>query len=748
MLNKNNWITLNKNISCYTFKRKIILKDNIKDAFINIAVMGWYHLYIDGIIVDKTFISQGYTDYRYRVQFQHYDIGEYLVDKKSAILEIELADGWAASEAFADVFKWGVKGPLAFPKSLNYELNIEYVNGEKDTLISDKNGEFYTNNVTFACIYNGEVQKFDNKIEYLGNPEYINIDSKIIPHEGTDIICGETFNVKKMFKAPNGDLIIDFGQNFVGYVQIKIKGKKGDVISYEPGEVLDNDGNLYRDNYRAAKSFYSFALSGKEDILVPRFSFMGGRYIRLVDYPTYITEENFIAVLVHSKMEQTCFFKCDNAKINRLYLNTYYGQLSNYLDIPTDCPQRDERLGWTADTQIFAKTAAIHFNVKQFFKKWLNDMKISQSEKGEIYPIIPYVMNSEYNISNGWSDAATVCPYEMYLAYDDKTFIYDYLEMMEKWVNFLKENQIKENIISLKFCFGDWLALDTVYVTDAYQGATRYDLIATAYYYYGVSKIIEFRKIIGKDVKEYEELLPKIKQSFINEFIKDGHMIGEKAFFESNKENEKTCYTQTGLAMTLFFDLCNEKDILSLTNDLVELISECNDRLTTGFIGTPYILEALAKNGRMDVAYKLLLSEKYPSWLYSVNKGATTMWEHWDGIKEDGSFWPVGMNSYNHYAYGSVFGFIFERVVGIKAIKPGYKEIIIEPHPNKLLGGVDTLFKSVNGDISVSWRYENNKIKYDISFNKEIEGKVIINGKEIEIKIENDKKVLRVETNE
>ena len=180
----------------------------------------------------------------------------------------------------------------------------------------------------------------------------------------------------------------------------------------------------------------------------------------------------------------------------------------------------------------------------------------------------------------------------------------------------------------------------------------------------------------------------------------------------------------------------------------MELIKDCDDRLTTGFIGTPYILEALGKNNRMDAAYKLLLSEKYPSWLYSVNKGATTMWEHWDGIKEDGSFWPVGMNSYNHYAYGSVFSFIFEWVVGIKIIKPGYKEIIIQPHPNKKLGTVSTLFKSVNGDISVKWKYENNKIKYDIAFNKNINGKVIINNKEMEIKLIDDKKVVKVETNE
>ena len=702
-MNKNNWITCNNIVSCCSFIKHYKFNKPVKNVFIKITSMGWYHLHINNVRVDKDVFSPGYTDFKKRVQYQTYDISSLV--NKSIDLKIDVGEGWGGGNHFSFA-----KGMIYFPMSINFEIDVIFKDNSNKKFFSDDKVKIATNKIIRSTIYGGEEQDYRRKAKNLGHAKKIKINSDLIPQEGEAIIFGEEFKARKMWKAPNGDLLIDFGQNISGMIKVSIKGKAGDKISYTPCEVLDKDGNFYRDNYRKAESFYSFILSGKKEVLLPEFSFLGGRYIKLIDYPSYIKKENFSFVFVHSNLKQTCSFKCENKKINRLYLNTYYGQLGNFLDIPTDCPQRDERLGWTGDAQVFARTAAIHFDVRKFFNKWINDMIVGQLPNGGVPGIIPKIKNLDL-ISSGWGDAAFIVPSEMYRAYGDKEILLKSKNMIERWIDFLSHHYKKPYIVDLPNQFGDWLALDKK-TNNNYKGLTRSDLISTAYFAYGLRCLNEINSTLGTVNKKYINLYEKVVDAYQKEFIKNHHMLGHKAILF--KGESESAFTQTGIALTLHFGLCDEKDRKVLVNDLVNLIKESNGCLTTGFLGTPYLLYALSDNGRSDIAYDLLFQEKFPSWLYGINKGATTMWEHYDGIKEDGTFWSKDMNSFNHYAYGSVFSWIFENCVGIKPVKPGYKEILIEPLIDKRLGGIHCKYCSSYGSIVVEWKISGGKVKYKI----------------------------------
>ena len=723
-MDKKNWITYPERANSVSFKKSYKLRKPIKNATISITSMGWYNLYINSKRVDKDVFSPGYTDFNHRVQFQKYNITNKVKDRIDLVVDV--GEGWGGGTRFA----WGNMF-IYFPMSINYEIDVEYEDGKKQTFVSDETVDVTTNTIIDSTIYHGESQDFRLKPRKIGKAKYIEINSEIIPQEGERIVFGERFKAKKMWKAPNGDLLIDFGQNITGIVEIDIKGKEGDVIKYKPAEVLDKDGNFYDENYRAALSTYSFVLSGKKEILRPKFSFLGGRYIKLIEYPKYVKKENFTLLAVHSEMKKTCKFKCGNKKIQRLYLNTVYGQLSNYLDIPTDCPQRNERLGWTGDAQVFCSTGAIHYDVHKFFRKWIHDLIVCQYENGAIDEIVPIIHRTHRRISSAWGDACAIVPWEIYRAYNDKEILKESLPMIKRWVDFLLSNTSKPYIPHNVDPNGDWLATDRYIAPNAVinrheaelcPGWTNFDLVSTAYLAYDVYIIIEASKILKLEHKEYDELLLKIKEAYQKEFIKDGHMVGPKALLFS--EVGQTCYTQTGIVLTLCMDLCKSADRKSLLNDLVNLIKECGNKMTTGFVGTPYILHTLVKNGYSKIAYDLLFQEEFPSWLYSVNKGATTMWEHYDSIKEDGSFWSSSMNSFNHYAYGAVFGWIFNNCAGINMVKPAYKEILIKPLIDKRLGFVDCSFKSRYGDIKVYWKYENGKVSFKISVPKGIKATI------------------------
>jgi len=720
-MNNAKWIESPSLETIPCFKKKIILKNEVKKATLKITSMGFYRVMFNKKMITDNVFMPGWTSYLNRVQYQEYDVTLFL--KKDTTMDILLSFGWGAAKKMA----WPSKEYPYFKPSLIFSLKINYVDGGQEIINSDENIDVYTSYISQSSIYDGEIQNKNKRSKYLGKSILTKINSKIVKQEGEDIVEGEHIIPRRMFRTPKGEIVIDFGQNFTGYINVKIKGKRNEKITFIPAEVLDKDGNFYNENYRSAKSLFSYTLSGKDDDFKPLFSFQGLRYIKLLEYPENITIDAFRGILVHSRLKRVGNFICGNNKINQLYHNIVYGQLSNFLDIPTDCPQRDERLGWLGDAQVFIKTATLNFDVHKFFIKWLHDMKLDQHEDGGVEGVIPIVPTCPIQVSSGWGDAATICPWVIYETYNDKKLLKDLYPMMKKWVDYIGTQCDKPYIFEREPQYGDWLALDATY--GSYVGSTSFGLIGTAFYAYSIELLIKAGKVLNIDISSYEELYKKVKDAYQNEFIENGLPKGHKASLNSSLP--KTPYTQTGIALTLHFNLCKEEDKEKLVAALVDLIKENDFRMTTGFLGTPYILHALSDNKRVKEAYDLLFQEKNPSWLFSVNNGATTMWEHYDGINEFKEFWSKDMNSFNHYAYGSVYDWIFKNAVGITLVKPNYQEIYIKPLIDKRLGFVDASYK----DIRVKWYFNDSALIYEIEIPKGVKGKIeLINSKVYELK--------------
>ena len=701
------------------FKKEINVSRNLKKVILSITAMGFYRVYINDVDITTNLFMPGYTSYRHRVLVQTYNLTSLFNEGKNEI-RILLGNGWGGAQRFG----WMHGNHPYFDPSLLFSFEFSY-HDRLEEIVSDEDFDCFTTHILSSEIYDGEIQDATRTIKYVGKAIRSDVKTKLVDAVGEDIVEDEKIYPVKYLKTPKGEDVIDFGQNFTGYINVIIKGKKGEKISFVPSEILDKDGNFYNANYRSAKSFFSYTLTGNSDSFKPFFSFQGLRYIKLIDKPSVISKDNFVGIMVHSNIKRTGSFVCGNQLLNKLYHNIIYGQLSNYLDIPTDCPQRDERLGWLGDAQVFARTAAINFDVYNFFKKWLQDLALDQHKDGGVEGVCPIVGGLPIQVSSGWGDASTICPMEIYRAYGNKEILKISYKMMCLWVDYVNSRCINKPFIwDTDPQFGDWLSQDAPYGETV--GSTSLPLINTAFFYYSTCNTINAGTALGKDVSKYVTLKDNIKRAFINEFIRDGKPIGAKALL--NYKGERTCYTQTGLSLILRFGLCKEEDKKTIAKLLADLVIENNMRMTTGFLGTPYILHALSDNGYTDIAYNLLLQEKRPSWLYSVLQGATTIWEHWDGIDEDGNIWSEGMNSFNHYAYGAVFDWIFANTLGINVLKPGYEEIMINVKPDKRLGFADGGIITKYGKINVRWYYQEDFIKLEVDVPNEITTHVMING--------------------
>ena len=712
MLESAKWIAppTEADFSAITFCRTVNIKKPLRKAQISVTSLGNYLFCLNGKKVGNGVLTPGWTSYQHRVQYQTYDVTALL--EESNRIEIGVAPGWAMSElAWKNNHHVYSKNP-----ALLAELRLIYADGSEECVVSDEAWEVMTSYVTFSQIYHGETVDKTAEIKCLGNATPSPCTAKPVPQEGEWIVENERIAPVEILRTPNGETVIDFGQNLTGYVEVRLLGKRGDRIVLHHAEVLDKDGNFYVGNMRTAKNEVAYVLGGNgEEVFKPSFTFQGFRYVRLVEYP--LDTDCFQAIAVHSEIKRTGRFTCGNEKINQLYHNIIWGQKSNYLDVPTDCPQRDERLGWTGDAQVFCRTAAINFDVEKFFSKWLRDVALEQHKNGAIPDFVPFVNRSMERSSAAWGDVACVAPYQLYLAYGNKKELKRYFPMMKKWVDYMRGAGPEEFLWLGGWHFGDWLAMDGD--PDVYIGMTPKDLIASAYYAYSTSLLVSCGKALGKDMSEYEALYQSVRAAFRARYLKNGKLhfvpdIREDAPPLTVRE------TQTAYALILYFGLADEEEKASLAKRLVSMIKKNGMRMTTGFVGTPYLLHALSQNGYVDIAYKLLLQEKTPSWLYSVNHGATTMWEHWNSQKEDGSFWSTDMNSFNHYAYGAVYDWIFGVAIGIQPVlsAPAYKEITLEPHPCRALGFAKASIESRNGFILSHWYYKEDRVYYEFEIPK------------------------------
>lgn len=712
------WICSPKEANVVDFYKKIALSGKVKKATLGASAMGLYLVRINGKRITDSLLNPGWTSYHVRTQYQTYDVTAFL-GGKSAEISVTAAEGWAVGD-----LTWkGRHHVFSDTVSVIAWLDVEYADGREEHFATDDTWGVRTSKILYSEIYHGETVDPTARIKKLGTAELSRVKTKLIPQVGKLIHEHERIAPKEFIITPKGERVIDFGQNMTGYVEVRIKGERGGRIVMTHAEVLDTEGNFYNENLRSARSRNEYILSGGDDVFKPTFSFQGFRYIRLDEYPFEEVDLNcFTAVAVYSDMERTGFFSCGNAKVNQLYHNVLWGQRSNYLDVPTDCPQRDERLGWTGDAQVFCRAGVYNFGVHDFFRKWLGDMAAEQSLRndGGVPIVVPDALQRGA-VCCAWGDAAGIIPWEVYLAYGDKKMLAEHFPMMKKWVEYIRHAGTKEYLWVDRWHYGDWLAMDGVVGGDT--GATQKDLIASAYYARETDILVKAGKLLGKDMSEYEELYRHILDAFHDNFIENGLPCMSKHISlrdEKNREEQAIIkpITQTTLAMILHFHLYRgEDERKSMADCLAKIIHENGDRINTGFVGTPYILHALSENGYTDLAYTLLLQEKMPSWLYSVNHGATTMWERWNCINEDGSFSSVGMTSFNHYAYGAVADWLYGVCAGINSLPDGagYKHIALAPKPSKNLGFVNCRIKTVSGEVISNWYYSGEFIHYEFS---------------------------------
>ncbi len=718
MIERAKWISApqDSGSAVVVFCRDFLTEKVIAKAEISVSAMGIYALFLNGKRVGKGVLTPGWTSYRHRVQYQTYDVTPMLT--RTNRIEIGVGVGWAV-------------GYIGLPTTNRYFadrtaaiacLTVTYSDGTVEHLATDTDWTVTTSHVLYSELYHGETVDHTAPIHMLGNAIEADVKSKLIPQVGEWIVEQERLAPIEVLHTPKGETVIDFGQNMTGYVEFRIQAPRASRIVIRHSEVLDQDGNFYNANYRESKSENVYVCSGEQDVFKPTYSFQGFRYVQLVEYPFDAVDVDGIrAVAVHSEIRRTGRFVCGNDRINQLYHNVIWGQKSNYLDVPTDCPQRDERLGWTGDAQIFCRTAAINFDVERFFTKWLGDMALEQTVRGAVQRVVPDCFrHSDTHISAAWGDAACIIPWEIYLAYGNRELLREHFSMMKKWVDYIHGVGPEEFLWLGGRHFGDWLAMDGD--PDGMHGATSTDLIGSAFFAYSTDLLIRAGEQLGYDMSEYRELYQNVRVAFRHYFMSNGFPKAELPYvydenqYTSRSDRLRRGMTQTSLALILQFGLCEPFEKAPIAAKLVEMIRENGMRMTTGFVGTPYLLHALSENGYTDVAYALLMQDKNPSWLYSVEHGATTMWEHWNGIKEDGTFWSADMNSFNHYAYGAVFDWIFGVACGITPVEtaPAYREVNIAPKPDKRLGFVDTSIDTRNGTVRMHWYYKGDVVYYEM----------------------------------
>lgn len=665
-------------------------------AVLYLTALGTYEATVNGIRISDYVLAPGWTSYLNRLQYQTYDITALL--QQNNCLQVLVGAGWYRSRIPA----WpAAKNEILrkFPVGMIAQLELDYADGTKEIIPSDQSWYADESCIRFSDIFDGEICDGRVQLGFSGKTvEFDGPSHTLIPQEGPPVREQERFAVARMFTTPKGELVIDFGQEITGYVQTCLVASSGEELSLSFAEVMDAEGNFYTENYRSAKCQYRYICRDGFQIYKPKTTFWGFRYIRIDAFPGGMEKVDaacFTAIAVYSEMKRTGYLQCSDPLLNRLFSNILWGQRCNYLDIPTDCPQRDERLGWTGDAQVFIRTACLNYDVEQFFAKWLGDMRADQYPDGRISHCIPDpgVGHDAPCASAAWADAATICPWELYLAYGNKELLREQFDMMCKHVDHITNTTTTKNLWTGGRHFGDWLALDAS--EGSARGGSREDFIASAFYAHSTLLVVKAGRVLGQDVSEYEVLYDQIVETF------------RKVYPDYR--------TQTEYVLALQFDLAQQPQ--ATADALARMIQEGGGYLKTGFVGTPYLLHVLSRYGHGELAYSLLLRQQYPSWLYQVTKGATTVWEHWDCIREDGSLQDPGMTSFNHYAYGAVADWVYSVAAGINRVEeaPGYRQVRIAPLPDPRLDWLSAEFNSRHGKIRSCWQKEEDFWRYEIT---------------------------------
>ncbi|WP_276484325.1 alpha-L-rhamnosidase [Paraflavitalea pollutisoli] len=691
------------------FRKTFQATKKIRTATAYITAHGLYEAEINGQRVGDAYLTPGWTSYNKRLQYQTYDITQLLKPGANAI-GVTLGSGW-----YRGNLAWtNHNGIFGKDIALLAQLEIVYTDGTTQTIVTDNSWKTSTGAIRYSEIYHGET--IDARAEQIGwttaafddkswtNAATANFSKDVlIATYNEPVKKQETFKPIRIFKTPLGEQVIDYGQNLVGWVVLKVNGPAGHKIRISHAETLDKAGNFYITNLREAKSQNNYILKGGAmETFEPHFTWHGFRYVKIEGYPGDIEPENVEAVALYSDMRPTGQFTSSNALVNKLQQNIEWGLRGNFLDVPTDCPQRDERLGWTGDAQVFFRTASFLYNVNNFFDKWMKDVAADQLPNGCVPHVIPNVLGNNAG-SSGWADVSTIIPWGMYLAYGDKQILAQQYPSMKAWVEYIG-SQSTNYLWNKGRHYGDWLFYSVNDDRDGHSAITSKFYIAQCFYAHSTQLLIKAATLLGNtdDVKKYTTLLANIKEAFFKEYV--------------TPNGGTTSNTQTSYVLALQFDMLPEPMRQQAADRLVQNIKQYGNHLSTGFLGTPYLCHVLSRFGHDEAAYGLLLQETYPSWLYPVKMGATTIWERWDGMKPDSSFQTASMNSFNHYAYGAIGDWMYRVMVGLDTEEdaPGYKKITIKPHVSNKFQHASASYNTRYGKLASGWKLENGKLSLDV----------------------------------
>ncbi|AXK32061.1 rhamnosidase [Streptomyces armeniacus] len=657
-------------------------------ARLYVTALGLYEAHLNGARVGEDQLAPGWTDYAKRVAYQVHDVTD-AVRRGGNALAVTLAPGW-----YAGNIGWFGQHHYGEHPALLARLDVVYADGSSESVGTDEQWRAATGPLLTADLMMGE--QYDARRETPGwtGPGFDDsgwqrataasgIETSVVAMTDAPTRITKEIEPVEVTEPKPGVFLYDLGQNMVGGVRLTVSGEAGRTVQLRHGEVLDKDGSLYVANLRAARPVDTYTLKGSgTETYQPRFTFHGFRYVEVTGYPGTPARNAVKGLVMHTAAPFTMDFATDAPMLNQLHRNITWGQRGNFLSVPTDTPARDERLGWSGDINVFAPTAAYNMESARFLTKWLQDLRDGQDDAGAYPDVAPYIGPVGKGVA-GWGDAGVTVPLALHQAYGDRRVLEENWPAVRKWITYLEEHS--DGLLRPAEGYGDWLNT---------EDETPKDVVGTAYFGHATDLAARTAKALGEDPGPYEKLFGRIRDAFNTAYVTEG---GARV-----KGDTQTAYV-LALSMDLLPDAAARR---AAAGRLTELIESRDGHLSTGFLGTPRLLPALTAAGRTDVAYGLLEQRTFPSWGYQIDNGATTMWERWDSIKPDGSFQDVGMNSFNHYAYGCVGEWMYQNIAGIAPGSPGFREITVRPRPGGGVRSASGRYASPYGPVATRWTWD------------------------------------------
>ncbi len=695
------FIGVKEKANVFCVEQKFVVR-SAKKVTLSATALGVYFAEVNGVRVGDAYLAPGWTSYNKTLQVQEYDITA-LVKEGKNVLTLTVGEGWCC-------------GPLTWEKKRDtYKAQpavcAQVAADGACVLLTDESWTARESHIRESGIYDGEHIDLTAEKKPL-TPIVVPFDKKALVGQMCEPVRTiDRVPVQEVIRTPAGELVYDFGQNLVGVVEVRTPKDFAGTLTLRHAEILVN-GNFYTDNLRSAKATDTFTCKGAH-VMSAEFTFHGFRYLKVEG--AELPKECFTALVRHTDLRRTGRIQTDNARFQRLYENVIWGQRGNFVDVPTDCPQRDERLGWTGDINAFCRTAAYNFDVRAFMKKWLHTLRDDQTPDGLIPHVAPNCL-AERATDAMWADTVTMVPWTLYEMYGDLRFLEENFPAMEKFIA-AREGTMENGLIVRGHEYGDWLAMDgEAMLGNGFIGRTDVYFLTNVLHAHSLKLTADAAALLGQAKKEafyrkkYEEHLARVREEYVT---KGGRLVFD---------------TVTAQVVALRFGIIPEEHRAKLAAQLNENVLRHGCRMVTGFIGSPFLLFVLADNGYFDTARRVLMNNGFPGWLYEVDMGATTIWERWNSLMPDGTPNPDGMNSYNHYAYGSVMEFVYRRIAGIEAKEAGFAKIYVAPHPVKGLPSLKAEYESVRGKIRSEYVQKDGKITYVVEIPQHTEAEIVLPG--------------------